>query len=220
MGIVISHGDGIKLSRKGLLAMEFLAKKVLEFWFGDIGEDGQVKPEIIKQWFKKDEEFDSLVKKKFADYLDTAYMGAFDRWISEPLGSVALIVMLDQFPRNIYRGHAKSFHFDAKAISIAKLFADSVLHLQVLPVFGQFGLMPFMHSEDLEVQKQGLDHFKLLKDKCPDYAKSSMENVYDFAVKHHDIIERFGRFPHRNDILGRESTTEELSFLKEPGSSF
>ncbi|MFK7823849.1 MAG: DUF924 family protein [Oligoflexales bacterium] len=200
--------------------MEFLAKKVLEFWFGEIGEDGKVKPEVTSRWFKKDQEFDQVVKKKFAEYLYTAYMGAFDRWISEPLGSVALIIMLDQFPRNIYRSHAKSFHFDTKALSVAKLFADSVLYLQVLPVFGQFALMPFMHSEDLAAQKQGLDHFKLLKDKCPDYAKPVMESVYEFAVKHHDIIERFGRFPHRNEILARESTEEELSFLKEPGSSF
>ena len=200
--------------------MEFLAKKVLEFWFGDIGDDGQVSPEITQRWFKKDPEFDRLVKSKFSEYLDSAYMGAFDRWISEPLGSVALIIMLDQFPRNIFRDQVKAFHYDQKAISIAKLFADSILYLQVLPVCGQFALMPFMHSEDLEVQKQGLQHFRLLKDKCPDYAKPAMANVYDFAVKHHDIIERFGRFPHRNQILSRESTDEEKVFLQGPGSSF
>ena len=200
--------------------MEFLEKKVLEFWFGEIGEDGQVKPELVSRWFKKDQDFDELVKKKYAEYLDTANMGAFDRWISEPLGSVALIIMLDQFPRNVYRGQARSFHYDAKAISIAKLFADAISYLQVVPVCGQFGLMPLMHSEDLNTQKQGLEHFRLLKDKCQDYAKPSMARVYDFAVQHHDIIERFGRFPHRNQILNRDNTAEEAAFLKEPGSSF
>lgn len=200
--------------------MEFLAKKVLEFWFGDIDEQGQVDPKITKQWFYKDPEFDTLVNKKFSEYLDSANMGAFDRWISQPLGSVALVVMLDQFPRNIFRGQAKSFSYDRKALSISQLFADGIQYLQVQPVCGQFGLMPFMHSEDLSVQKQGLEHFRLLKDKCHDYAKDSMERVYDFALRHHDIVERFGRFPHRNHILGRESTPDEQEFLQQPGSSF
>ena len=199
--------------------LEPVAQSINDFWFGNI-ENDIVSNEKKESWFKKDPKFDRLLEKKFADYLDVAFMGAFDRWTNEPEGLCALIVLLDQFPRNIFRGSYKSFHFDKKALATANIAIQKEAFLKVPTAMGYFMLMPTMHSESLETQELGIKSFEKLLDHAPEGSKAMIQNAIKYAHSHKDIIAKFGRFPHRNEILERESTPEELEFLKQPGSSF
>lgn len=200
--------------------MEILAQEILSFWFGEIAEDGSVAQANAKRWFEKNETFDAKIKRRFEGYLETAVMGAFDRWIQQAEGLTALVVMLDQFPRQIYRNDPKAFAFDAKSLSLSLYGIENELFLKTRSAYGYFLLMPTMHSEDLAVQQLGVKSFQRLLTQAEKGAKTMVASALDFAVKHRDIIERFGRFPHRNSILGRQSSDEELDFLNMPGSSF
>lgn len=178
--------------------------EVIEFWFG-------VKPE---KWFVKDPAFDDEIRQKFGSLHAEAASGALDKWRGTPRGDLALLVLLDQFPRNLFRGDAKSFATDAKALVIARsMKRDDLPFLQQL-----VSLIPYQHSEDLAMQNEGVAAYEALVKAHPDdqFAAVSL----DFAKQHHAIIQRFGRFPHRNAMLGRDSTPEEIEFLKQPGSSF
>lgn len=198
--------------------MEFLAKQVLDFWFGELDENQQCKPEVTQRWFKKDEEFDKIVQKKFSQYLNSAAMGAFDRWSQNLNSCVALIVLLDQFPRNCYRNHAKAFYFDAKALHFSKLITqDKQFNLLPAP-YAYFSLMPFMHSESIEDQNLAVSYFEALENKG--IHKELFASAAHYARLHRDIILKYGRFPHRNLALDRQSTEEEIEYLKQPGSGF
>lgn len=183
-------------------------KIVKEFWFGapDDPEYGKSR----KYWFVKDESFDASVRTRFAEWIDAARAGAFDHLAKTAGGTVALMVLLDQFPRNAFRGDPRSFSSDAKALSIAKGAVAQDVDQDVPSFMRTFIYLPFMHSENLEDQERALELF----------ARLEGGDGLEWAKKHHEIIERFGRFPHRNIILGRQSSAEELAFLEQPGSSF
>ncbi len=200
--------------------MEVLAESILNFWFGDISGDGTVDAEKSKRWFKKDEIFDKSIERVYGSYLDTAVMGGLDRWANDPKSITALIVMLDQFPRNVYRGLEKSFIYDKKALALANLAVDKNYYKEVPAVCAYFQAMPFMHSEDIKMQDKGIKQFEWLIENTEGDVKKMMEMALDFAQKHRVIIEKYGRFPHRNAALYRESTAEEVEFLKGPDSSF
>ena len=175
---------------------------ILVFWFKEIS------PET---WFKKDPSFDDMLTQKFGRMIEQALAGQLDKWAQNKDGRLALILMLDQMTRNIFRNTPKAFSGDEIACALSlRSVADGFLETEKNVHKRQFFLMPMMHSEDLEIQKQSLPLFKTL----------TSEDAYDYAVKHHDIIKRFGRFPHRNQILNRPSSEEEITFLAEPGSSF
>ncbi len=201
---------------------EVLADSILNFWIGPLDANGM--PEIKEksaQWFKKDPTFDSSIQKLYGSLMDMAPMGAYDRWANTPNGRVALIVLLDQFPRNLYRGMARAFYTDAKA----QLMTHEALkkgEVDTLPlVYAYFVLMPLMHAENLELQDLGLNEFKKLEARAEgEAAKKLMKSASNFMQQHRDIIAQFGRFPHRNLALRRESTKEELSFLENGGASF
>lgn len=175
---------------------------ILTFWFEEISS---------KDWFKKDALFDSILMQKFGRLVEQALAGQLDRWALQKDGRLALILLLDQMVRNVYRDTPKAFAGDeiACALSLRSL-ADGTVEAEKDIHRRQFFLMPMMHSEDLKIQKQSLPLFKAL----------TSENTYDYAVRHHEVIERFGRFPHRNQILNRPSSDEELAFLTQQGSSF
>ena len=176
-------------------------QNILEFWFEESKPD---------QWFKKDTEFDNKIKENFSNYIDKAILGNFLPWEDNKEGCLALIIILDQFTRNIFRGDPNSFLGDQKALRLSqKCVVNGYLEKSKMS-WCQFMLVPMMHSEDLIIQEKSLPFFK----------KYTNDQVYDFAIKHRDIIFRFGRFPHRNKILFRKSTAEELEFLNKPGSSF
>ena len=175
--------------------------EVLNFWFNECTPE---------QWYKKDADFDALIFRRFETTVSAALKGEMEAWQTDLKGCLAIILMLDQFTRNIFRKTPKAFLGDKKALELSLICHDKGYLQHDNPAYRQFMLMPMMHSEDTAIQEQSLPLFK----------EFTSERIYGYAVKHRDIIQRFGRFPHRNEILGRISTEEEIEFLKQPGSSF
>jgi uncharacterized protein (DUF924 family) len=185
---------------------------VLAFWFGREGEPGY--GEFSDRWFRKDEAFDREVADRFGDLYERAAAGELDAWREEAEGCLALVIVLDQFPRNMFRGDARTHATDGEALAAAKYAIERALDRE-LPAFQKMFLyMPFMHTESVEDQRRSVELFEGLA------AEPGGPDVVEYAVGHRDIVERFGRFPHRNAILGRETTPEEAEFLTQPGSSF
>lgn len=175
--------------------------EVIKFWFKEL---------TPKQWFISSEELDVEICERFGEIHDAAIKGELDSWRKTAEGSLAEIIVLDQFSRNIYRGKAGAFANDLAALVLAQEAIRKGFHNKVEPFKRSFFYMPFMHSESLLVHKKGIRLFN----------EPGMEDYFDYEIKHKKIIERFGRFPHRNEILGRNSTAEEIEFLTQPGSSF
>lgn len=186
---------------------------VLDFWFGfaDTPDYGLARPE----WFRKSEAFDEEIRTRFGALHAQALDGALERWAQTPLGACALIVVLDQFSRNLFRGQVKAFAGDAQALAVARRLVETGDDQRLpTPQHRVFVYLPFEHDESLESQHLSLALYEQL-------AKASglIDNL-DYARKHAVIIERFGRYPHRNAALGRVSTPEEIAFLQTQGSSF
>lgn len=188
------------------------AEEVLAFWFGREGDPGYGERRDV--WFAKDEDFDREVRERFADDYERAAEGDLDHWEDAPRSSLALILLLDQVPRNLFRGDPRSFATDDKALSAARRALERGFDGELEKVMRWFVYLPFEHSENLEDQHRSVGLFRSLGDD-PDSAY-----VTDYALRHGEVVERFGRFPHRNEVLGRPSTPEEVEFLKEPGSAF
>jgi len=188
------------------------AQQVLDFWFG--GPDGSEAGTVRRQWFAKDDDFDLSIARRFGALLDEAIDGACDDWGHDPDSAPALVVVLDQFTRNVHRDTPRMFAGDARALDVAHRIVEKRWDERYDPLLRWFCYMPFEHSESLDDQNESLRLFGQLRD------DPLTAGAWYWAVRHHEIIERFGRFPHRNGILGRVSTPEELEFLKEPNSSF
>ena len=188
------------------------AKDILNFWFGEPENADYGKPR--KVWFTKDTKFDEEVRSRFSTDYENAAAGNLDSWKASPENCLALIILLDQFPRNMFRGEGRSFATDDKALSVARHAVELGFDKQMIPVKRWFIYLPYEHSENLEHQRQCVALFQQLTDD-PD----SLSPI-DYAIRHYRVIEKFGRFPHRNQILGRENTPEETEFLQQPGSSF
>jgi uncharacterized protein (DUF924 family) len=188
--------------------------EILEFWFGEIGADGNVVEDRSALWWKKNPEADALIRRRFEELVQQAGRGELD-WAGTPRGCLALIIALDQLPRNIYRDTARAFAFDGKALELALGGLASGADCELPPIQRVFFYMPLEHAESRELQRRSVELFTELAGTSP-----AFEVYLDFARQHQAIIERFGRFPHRNAILGRQSTREELAFLEQPGSSF
>ena len=174
---------------------------VLTFWYETC---------VPKQWFKKDPSFDQAIRKRFEGLISRGLQGDLNDWMESRAGCLALILVLDQFTRNVYRDTPKAFCGDTRALAVSHLCCTRGYLNHSEHDWRHFMLLPMMHSEELSVQERSL----------PLFEKYTDESVYRVAIRHHAIIERFGRYPHRNPILGRDSTPEELAFLKEPGSTF
>ncbi len=186
--------------------------EVLDFWFGREDEPGY--GEFRSRWFQKDEAFDREVTTRFADLYEEAAAGQLDGWRDEAESCLALVICLDQFPRNMFRGDARTHATDTKALEAAKYATERALNRE-LPAFQRMFLyMPFMHAEGVEDQRRSVELFEGLA------AEPGGPDVVEYAVGHREIVERFGRFPHRNALLGRETIPEEAEFLTQPGSSF
>ena len=183
--------------------MRDIKSNVLDFWFSEI------KP---SQWFQKNDDFDAEIRARFESDYKLATKGILNAWRDDPKGALALVIMLDQFPRNMYRGTPQSFATDAKALEVSK-YAVSKQFDQLLNVQEKtFLYLPFEHSESMEDQERSVQLFSAIKDDDP--------VVYNYAVKHYDVIKKFGRFPHRNAVLGRENTRGENAYLSQPDSGF
>jgi uncharacterized protein (DUF924 family) len=189
------------------------ARAVLDCWFGTPGSAtyGQDR----KAWFTRDAAFDAMLRERFGGLHAAAVQGALDAWSGTPLGALALVIVLDQFSRNLYRGAARAFAADAHALRIARQMIASGANLLLPNLFHRaFAYLPFEHDETLASQRDSLRLFK------PFEAEPAGVSYYRSALRHAAVIERFGRFPHRNALLGRPSTEEECAFLRKPGSSF
>lgn len=194
--------------------MHLDGQAVLDFWYGPKGSDEFGKNRDV--WFSSGggPEFDEACRQHCAPHYDLAVAGNYDAWGESALGSLALIILFDQIPRNIFRGQAKSFATDSRALETARRVVDNRWDHDMLDVERLFAYLPFEHSEDLEDQRQCVALYESL----PDSDKRA--EWVSYAVQHMEIIERFGRFPHRNEILGRPSTAEEVDFLDETGLRF
>jgi uncharacterized protein (DUF924 family) len=193
--------------------MDNTAQSVLDFWFGPVGDPGYAQPRAA--WFKKDDAFDAEIARRFAALIERALAGALDAWQDDAASALARILVLDQFTRNAYRGTARSFAGDALALAAARAMVASGQDRRLTGVQRQFAYLPFEHAEDLAAQDQSLALFAQLERDEP-----ALAGLLDWAQRHRAIIERFGRFPHRNALLQRESSAEELAFLQTPGSGF
>lgn len=188
--------------------MKSLAPEVLRFWFGEGADYGKVH----KRWFNKDPALDEEIRQRFSRLHQE--QSSSHEWLEHPRTCLARILVLDQFPRHIYRGRAESFSSDALALAAAKHLVARGWDEGMLAVERMFAYLPYQHSESLEDQNRALELYRGLK------AFPETADTERYAIAHHDIIRRFGRFPHRNAALGRRSTPEEIEFLKGPGSSF
>jgi len=193
--------------------------EVLAFWFADPQTGLANFDQWRKAWFIKDAAFDQQVRDRFLATYNSAAAGELDHWQESPAGSLALILVLDQFPRNMFRGDPKAFATDPKAVEITQRAIAKNFHQQLKPLQQLFLYLPLEHSENLEHQNQCVALFHRLIADHPGLGKE-FEDTYSYAVRHQAVIERFGRFPHRNEILGRETAPAEAEFLKQPGSSF
>lgn len=197
-------------------------KRVLNFWFGDQAKSNdpnywQAKNEL---WFGFNEKTDQLITTTFKPLLLQALKNELQNWENTPSGRLALIVLSDQFPRNIFRGTADAFSFDHFALQQCRHGLEARQHAELHPVQQVFFFMPLEHSENIAEQNTCVDLFEKLVASCSPAMLNTMGNFRDFAIKHRDIIAKFGRFPHRNALLGRSSTSEELQYLQSGGSTF
>ncbi len=190
---------------------------VLHFWFGEPGTPPLAHSE---RWYKKDDAFDATIRDRFGDVIEKALRGELTEWHSTAHGRLAVILVLDQFTRNAFRGTPRAFAGDPRACKASVAALEHGDDKVLSPVERQFMLMPLMHAEDRALQRQCVDEFARLRDEAPESLHGFFSSGLKYAIAHRDIVERFGRFPHRNEILGRESTDAETAFLKEPGSSF
>ena len=193
---------------------------ICEYWFGSSDNDLEVAKQYSKRWWSKNVGVDAEIKTRFASYLPRVVNGELEQWRDSPLGTLALILLTDQFPRNMFRGTAQAFAYDAIARNLCKQGLKKGIDQKLRPIQRVFFYIPLEHSESLADQEQCLQLFRQLADSAESALQPQLKNYIDFAIRHRDIIERFGRFPHRNALLNRESTPAELTFLKTPGSSF
>jgi uncharacterized protein (DUF924 family) len=196
-------------------------EQVLAFWFGACSADGSPDPAKQKMWFGDGRKYDAEIREKFGALHALASRGALNlEWLVSPLGRIALIIVLDQLSRHIHRGTPLAFAQDPAAQQLALEGVRENVDRKLTPGQRAFFYIPFEHSEDVELQRLGVRCFDGLAHTVPESLRKEYEGYLDYARRHRDIIERFGRFPHRNAILGRESTPEEIEFLKQPGSGF
>jgi len=190
------------------------AQEVLDFWFLPPSDSGHGKQRA--EWFRKDDAFDAAIRERFGAAIDNAIAGGLREWDAQgPRGVLARILVLDQFTRNAYRATPDSFAGDLLALNAARQLVDSGAHLALTPLERVFVYMPFEHAENARMQEQAVELFTDLA-----ASHEGFSEQLDYAHRHRGVIARFGRFPHRNPILGRASTPEELEYLSQSGSGF
>lgn len=197
-------------------------EEILYYWFGRIEVDTAPSDRHVKMWYSNSKQIDEEVKFRFELDLKRALEGKLDSWLDVPRGSLAFIILIDQFSRNVYRGTPKAFEGDSVALKASLNGIEKGFDINLHPIERLFFYMPLMHSEDLEIQMTSLECFTMLEKlfTTPPSIASIISTSKMYAEKHYLMIEKFGRFPHRNGIIGRSSTPEELKFLKDSDLSF
>lgn len=193
---------------------------VLDFWFGELNEHGCSSPEHRKRWWTKSDAFDEAVKAHFLDDYEAIVGGDREAWRNTARGALAYIIVLDQFSRNMFRGTPTMFAGDELAREAASEGLDAGFDAELAFDERVFFYLPLEHSEVMNDHRRCLELFKGLVDCAPGPLEGDAKYYLDFAERHKAIVERFGRYPHRNEILGRATTPDEAEFLEKPGSSF
>jgi uncharacterized protein (DUF924 family) len=190
---------------------------VLTFWFGPPGSPPLAN---AKRWFERDAAFDTEIATRFGELVKRAGAGELEAWRDTPTGALALVIVLDQFSRNLHRDSALAFANDPAARDVAKDVRARSLDRALPPVLRAFLYLPYEHAEDPALQEESVALFAELRAEAPPELAEYLDETLDYARRHRDVIARFGRFPHRNRALGRASTPAEIEFLEQPGSSF
>ena len=197
---------------------------VLKYWFGTEQDAISINQDKKALWWSKNEQIDAEIENRFKPLVYAVSEGKLDHWRESAKGLLASIICTDQFPRNIFRGNSKSFGFDEVALSLAQQMVGTGADAELAPIQRVFAYLPFEHSEDLAMQDKAVQLFTQLREIAVSDDSEEVQSMFagflDYAQRHFDVIEEFGRFPHRNTILGRESTAKEIVFLQQPGSSF
>lgn len=195
--------------------MNKTVRAILTFWFGDPTDPGSEYGYQRRCWFRKDPAFDETIRQRFLTDYEQAAAGEWDDWQSDRYSCLALILLLDQFPRNLFRGDRRGYATDDQALATAHYAIAQKYDQTLLAVERMFIYLPFEHSENMADQAISINLFEQLSSQLPGF-----ESTLDYAYRHREVIAHFGRFPHRNQILGRTSTASELEFLQQPGSRF
>lgn len=202
--------------------MKCSADNVLEFWFGDAAGGGEdALQAAFKRWFGGGETFDREIAQRFGECIENALAGELAGWADDARSRLALILLLDQFPRNVFRGTARAFAGDERALALSRDAVANGMHETLAPVERVFLYMPYQHAEDVQAQRESVELFAALarEDVVPNVRKL-LESSLDYAHRHREIVERFGRFPYRNDALGRNTADAERAWLAESNERF
>ena len=199
---------------------EYRAQEVLDFWFGADPLGAEELPRRLDLWFGGDEppgeraRRDAVITRRFAPHVEAAARGELDTWASSPRRLLALVIVLDQFPRQVYRGKARAFSLDEKAQQLCVSGLDTGADAALAPIERVFFYLPLQHAEVMALQDESITAYDRLAGEVPAAQRELFEDFLKFAISHRDVIERFGRFPHRNLMLGRRSTAAEIAYLR------
>lgn len=194
------------------------ARAVLDFWFGALDRQGMPSSATMRRWFKSDPAFDDEIRRRFGR--DLQRIGQCREWRATAAGTLALVIVADQFSRNVYRGTARAFARDPFARELSLHAVDSGLERELRPIERMFLYLPLEHAEDRALQDRSVACFRRLADEVPAALRGRFEEFVRFAEGHREVIARFGRFPHRNAVLGRASTAAEAAWLESGGPAW
>jgi len=202
----VCRGGGSTLTR---------SSAILEYWFGELDSEGLPQRATEQRWFSADHRVDAEIRARFEADLRNASAGRLNVWEADAHGALALVILFDQFPRNMYRGTPRAFLFDEHARAVARRAIERGHEQALQPIERVFLYMPFEHGEDLAVQDESVHRFGQLVEAVPESQRERFREYLGHAEQHREVIARFGRFPHRNEVLGRETTEEEQQYLEE-----
>lgn len=194
------------------------AGAILDFWFGALDADGLPAPKVMQRWFESDPAFDAEVRERFG--ADLERVDALSGLEADPWGALALVVLTDQFPRNIHRGTPRAFAFDEQARGVARRAIETGHEAGLRPIERIFLYMPLEHAEDIGLQDESVRRFRALAEEVPAHLRETFASFARHAENHREVIARFGRFPHRNALLGRYSTAAERVYLDGGGDNW
>ena len=193
---------------------------LLDWWFGDFADAAETAAARQGLWFGKRDSQDQQARQCFGSQVEQALDGGLADWAEQPEGWLALILLLDQLPRMLFRDQPRAYAGDSRALALVRDGIARGLDAQLTPIRRVFVEIVFEHAEDLATQELAVQRYTALRDAVSPAERELFDGFLDYAVRHHAVIARFGRFPHRNAILGRASSVEEAAFLTEPGSRF
>jgi uncharacterized protein (DUF924 family) len=194
--------------------------EILDFWFADALDSSEAAERRVPVWFGSDEGFDREIRDRFGELPDLAHAGGLDGWRGDPRSALALVIVLDQFSRNLHRSSSRSFRCDDRALEVAREAIAAGFEAELHPLEAVFLYLPFEHAESLAHQDRCVELYERLAARAPAGLEARFEGFCEYARRHREVIRRFGRFPHRNPVLGREPTPEEAAYLDGGGDTF